>query len=1003
MDRSDDVVNLDSVSVSSRLALCWAKSGIEEGNPTALWLPLVGHALDAVGAAGHLWDHWFTPSQRRVMSAPFLLQGGDEEEANRKARGFFRLSAGLHDAGKISPTFALQVPAFADRMRREGLHMASRHSEEAKSRRWFRHALAGSLVIERRGRELGWHDSYLNALATIVGGHHGVPVDLELKQDALVTHGLLTTLDSEHEWLSTQNEFVDLMLQATGTDFLIEPIEFNTPALVLFQAAVTVADWIASSPHYFPLTPEWDTKFVYLDRVGGQRNRLDKAWQAFQQPAPWSPHDGQQSATELLISRFGLPFGARPLQDAAVRAAREAEGPPLVIIEDAMGSGKTEAAFMAAEILAARFGEEGVLVALPTQATTDAMFERLLDYLDVALAHPKEGPVNVALLHGRAQWSEAYRHLKRQGRTFLDSASQGLYAPGAEEYIEIDDPSSAAHPWFTGRYKAVLSSFVATTVDHLLMGALQMKQLPLRHLGLAGKVVIFDEAHASSDFMNFFAERVLEWLGAYSVPVVLLSATLPDSLRNRLSAAYKRGLATRDKHKAAPAPEEKAPLPGLLAPPAGMLPPPALPSPTRTVVPNNSEVSPYPRLTTVDKTGSHIVPLDPATDPYRVVVKGHPERIQTFQVAQRLAQKRQGNILVVCNTVAEAQETYRQLADEFGSAVRLFHARFTAADRLQNDAELLELYGPASTERPDFSIVVGTQVVEQSLDIDFDVLVTQLAPIDLVLQRLGRVHRHAGCTRPEQFAEPVCHVTGVPSFDTKPALHRGSERVYRPLTLLKAAAVLGPAVLSEAGVIIKLPGEIGSLVQAADRDPSIPDPWREEYTVAEIKEEDARQKSLKTVGNTLVPRPDRRLGKHATLDGWISVSGDPDARDRYTRAKVREGVEDEEVILLNEISEGVYYTMPTSEHPEGLPMPFGIEPDYKTALAAALGTVRIPHYHCQGDEALAALEELWCEEWNRSPLLKGQLFLPLTDGMGQFADRAVTYSDLEGLEITRDK
>ena len=90
-----------------------------------------------------------------------------------------------------------------------------------------------------------------------------------------------------------------------------------------------------------------------------------------------------------------------------------------------------------------------------------------------------------------------------------------------------------------------------------------------------------------------------------------------------------------------------------------------------------------------------------------------------------------GCACVLRNTVARAQGTYGELKRAFGdSCVKLVHSRFIATDRMANDAELLRLLGPDSSGRPGKLIVVGTQVIEQSLDIDFDVMVTDIAPVD---------------------------------------------------------------------------------------------------------------------------------------------------------------------------------------------------------------------------------------------------------------------------------
>lgn len=989
--------DLLKLGLGARLA--WAKTGADEDSLVGLWLPLVGHGMDATDVAEHLWDEWLSEGQRALLARPFRQLGDDAPAAGRS---FLKLAAALHDVGKATPSFARQVPTFADKMRCAGLSMAERGSLEAQEERWFKHALAGSLLIERMGEQRGWSAPVTVALASLAGGHHGMPARTDQKREARRSSNLLGTATETDAWEVAQDELVDYLTQYAGPDILFSEAEFDLPSLVLYQGCVTISDWIASSSEYFPLTPEADVNFRYL-RLGGQQKRRHRALERFQLPAGWSPHNEGEDATELLRSRFKVPFRARPLQEAAVGAAREVEGAPLMIIEDVMGSGKTEAALLAAEILAARFGARGLLVALPTQATTDAMFERILGYLDGALTKSPGGPTSpmhsTALLHGRSGWSRRYSALKRTGRMFFDRSHGDFEIDMGEGVVDPDyagmsfTSKVAAHPWFRGRHAAILSSFVTTTVDHLLMGALQIKQLPVRHAGLSGKVVIFDEAHASSDFMNFFAERVMQWLGAYGVPVVVLSATLTDELRTRLIEAYEQGRSTQVGPTRTPAPEPLAA--------SGLLPPPEeAPAATSGELTFASEMRPYPRLTIADVAGVRTVPLAAALEPTTVKLLAHGPETTTAEVVLEVAKERSGNILVVCNTVGEAQRTYAELSRDLQEAVRLVHSRYTAADRLANDDYLLRLYGRDTAERPDFSIVVGTQVLEQSLDIDFDVLVTQLAPMDLLLQRIGRMHRHQGRERPEAFSNPVCHVTNVPRFEEEPLLDAGSRKVYRDFKLLAAAVTVGPDAFEAGGTTIELPNEVATVVEKAARvREDVPAAWRRPVAAAVSAEETARKNAAATVRGTLVPSPDTRTGVHGSLDDWIPVVGDPDSRDRAARAKVREGIEGEEVILLVE-RDGAYWTMPSAEHPAGVPFPNSVVPDHQTALAAALGTVTIPHYHCASAEALDALEEIWWAEWDQSPLLKGQLFLPLKDGEVIFAGRRLKYSKEFGLEIS---
>lgn len=193
------------------------------------------------------------------------------------------------------------------------------------------------------------------------------------------------------------------------------------------------------------------------------------------------------------------------------------------------------------------------------------------------------------------------------------------------------------------------------------------------------------------------------------------------------------------------------------------------------------------------------------------------------------------------------------------------HSRFIAADRARNDAELRERFGPGGDRPAGPHIVVASQVVEQSLDIDFDLLVTDLAPVDLVLQRMGRLHRHPR-TRPPRLARARCLLTGVEDWNAdQPVPVRGSLAVYQgPHTLLRALAVLGPHL---DGVPLVLPDHISPLVQAAyDERPVGPVHWAP--ALAEARRQYlTRLAEKRECADVFRLGPVRRAGR--PLFGWL--------------------------------------------------------------------------------------------------------------------------------------
>ena len=207
-----------------------------------------------------------------------------------------------------------------------------------------------------------------------------------------------------------------------------------------------------------------------------------------------------------------------------------------------------------------------------------------------------------------------------------------------------------------------ISDFVVTTIDHLLFGAMRSPHLALRHLGLSRKVVIVDEVHSYSTYMNVYLDRALTWLAAYGVPVILLSATLSEARCSAMVDAYRRGLRLG---AGAPVPVTPAP------------------EPVRT---------PFPCLVAAGRGRTEVMPTTSAGRRSTVRLERLGKDALLPLLEANLADG--GCALVVRNTVRRAQETYEQLREVFGEEVSLNHARFTISDRQAKDADLLRRFGP---------------------------------------------------------------------------------------------------------------------------------------------------------------------------------------------------------------------------------------------------------------------------------------------------------------------
>ena len=503
---------------------------------------------------------------------------------------------------------------------------------------------------------------------------------------------------------------------------------------------------------------------------------------------------------------------------------------------------------------------------------------------------------------------------------------------------EDTDGELIAHRWLRGNKRGPLASFVVGTIDQVLFAGLKSRHLMLRHLALAGKVVVIDEVHAYDVYMSQYLQRVLHWLGAYRVPVVLLSATLPAGRRAELLRAYGSGTGQAS---AAVSTED----PG------------------------------YP---VVLASGQPPRPVPPSTQALPIQLDHLADDLDTLVAYLREHLADGGCAVVVRNTVTRVQDTADRLTAEFGEdAVTVNHSRFLACDRARTDRWLVDRFGPAHTDtaRP-LHIVVASQVVEQSLDVDFDLMVTDLAPTDLVLQRLGRLHRHQR-VRPASLHAARCALVGVDDWHATPVqAFPHSRRIYNAHTLLRAAALLGPQSRDR----ITLPDDIAPLVQRAYDDlPLGPPEWQPAMADAARAAADDARKRTERAGDFLLGEapPDK-----GTLVNWVNAGvGDADD-NRVGTAKgaavVRDRAQSLEVLVIQRDVDGGLLTPDWIERGGGQQLPTDEAVPYWQARTVLACSLRLPLALCHDGvigDVIDALEGDCIPSFQQSWLLKGQLVL----------------------------
>jgi CRISPR-associated endonuclease/helicase Cas3 len=488
-----------------------------------------------------------------------------------------------------------------------------------------------------------------------------------------------------------------------------------------------------------------------------RRSGADRALDAI----GWAPRAPLTLAPRSFKEVFLFP--PRPLQQAVIDGLSELKGPAILLVEAPMGEGKTEAAFFAHLELQRRFGHRGMYVALPTKATGNAMFTRTLKFLQSQGANRS---LDLQLLHGGKLLNDEFQDVRLSG---IHDATNGGEVRAAE--------------WFTNKKRALLSEYGVGTVDQALLPILPVRHNFVRLWGLANRVVVLDEIHAYDDYTGTLLVDLLRWLLALGSSVVLLSATLSPSIRRRLAQAVDAEL-----------PEEEQPYPRL-----------SFLHPGQRVVQRHFEADATRRAT--------------------VRLKGIPADLPSVRSALAEHLPGTGTALALVNTVQRAQELYRLFPEgepllhdgqrigkrlQDGTEILLFHARFPANLRQVREEYALNTFGKASVRRGR-RILIATQVAEQSLDLDFDLMVTDLAPIDLVLQRVGRLWRHERDNRP--LPAPTLLVAGL--VGDEPPIFMGPlwwGKVYREDLLLRTWCLLRDRAE------LMLPDEIDSLVRAVYED-----------------------------------------------------------------------------------------------------------------------------------------------------------------------------------------
>lgn len=696
----------------------WGKALNHDATPQSH--PLVFHSLDvAAVSVAYLRRH---DALREQMA---LWLGASDTNA----MSLIAFLAAIHDLGKFAENFQWKRP---DLMACHVSHRStcSDHHDQVSRSFW---SWAESRVLPCLDARVKVLDpEHWESLAHAVFGHHGKP-----PAGARDFSGAMYE-DSRSDAIAFVKACAELLLR--------EPIAVQAKSRAIARLSwslsglAVLCDWIGSNTDWFRYrnASEFDHDLgQYWSYAIAQAEIAVAAAGVCAQPA--LPFAGAARLFESLKGRQ-----LRPAQQL-VESLDLDSGPQLFVLEDATGSGKTEAALALTARLMSSGVADGFYFALPTQATADQMFERIAISMGRMFAAPDN--ITFVLSHSAREqhpWYSAMRH-----RVDDADAVQG----------EKDTASFWVSEWLgQSNKRALIAQLGAGTVDQCMLGVLRAKHQSLRLLGLQRKVLIIDEVHSYDAYITSIIGELIHIQAALGGSVILLSATLSADTRVRLINRFLIGLEPR--------------------------------RPTYT----EEARAAFPLLTRTAADGVKVHEIAESRGSQRRVDVDYLDSSEAVlaQIHTWLASGK--SVVWIRNTVADAIDAYHQLRPTYGEHCTLFHSRFALSDRQRIQRSVLDDLGKSSdASRRRGRLVIATQVLSQSLDLDADEMVCDLAPIDEVLQRQGRLRRHVRDDQGRVIASdsvtddargPIRLTVFGPPYVEHPESHwysrfsRGAARVY---------------------------------------------------------------------------------------------------------------------------------------------------------------------------------------------------------------------------------
>lgn len=851
--------------------LLWAKTSRDEPQT---YHPVLYHMLDVSNITLFLWNNVIHPDIKDKIGRQLNL-------SENVLPYFIAWLSGLHDIGKVTPVFQKKSIIHQQRLHEHGYIFPLGLNGL--------HGTLSSVIILNYLVQKDINPITAKNIAQLSGGHHGVfPSTYNMEHTGRCL--------GDQKWENIRTEIIEslweLLTQESFPSF-DEQVEELTNSFILpvISGLISISDWIGSNIDYFPYNDSPDQRKYSEISCKNAHDVLKKLG--------YLPIINSQFLKNTFEELF--PFSPNVLQEKVVEMVSEQKEPYLMAIEAKMGQGKTEAALYAINHAVSNNISRGFYIALPTQATSNAMYDRVrTDYLQ---KKNYDNHQSLQLVHGNALMDEVFKEsLKIKG---IEDGSSDNYS---------------AQSWFTARKRPLLAYMGVGTIDQVLLSVLQTRHWFVRLFGLARKVVVFDEVHAYDTYMSTILERLISWLSEMDSTVILLSATLPREKLNRFIESY-----------------------------AG-----------KSIIP----VYPcYPRVTICDKQGK-VVSDTLKENENNKAVKIRFVYPEIDQIYNEFINSR-GCTAVICNTVNRAQDIYQYLKylNIPECELILFHARMPFIWRNKREKEVIKLFGkPDKSQRPEKAILIATQVVEQSLDLDFDCIYSDMAPIDLILQRMGRLWRHPRPLIARGCRTPNFNIFIDNSDENEVPQQITSSRVYDPYILMKSYLALISLPDENERKIINIPEDIDHLVQDVYSEKmSLEVPIRWENTLNDLGNQFhiMSQNNENTALNILVNMPQNLEDLLESFNTELSEDENPEMAKRI-RAATRLGDLSITVVCLREEDNKLYPV-----HSERT-LDLEIEPNMEVTKELLESSCSISH---QGIFYLL-LENLPPESWKHNVNLK---------------------------------